>query len=39
MKKVIIYSSDHCPYCDMAKSRLTREKISCEEINVSQNDK
>ena len=39
MKKVIIYSSDHCPYCDMAKSLLTREKISFEEINVSQNDK
>ena len=36
---VEIYSKDNCPYCDMAKSLLTREKISFEEINVSQNNK
>lgn len=39
MKKVIIYSSNHCPYCDMAKSLLMREKISFEEINISQSDR
>jgi glutaredoxin 3 len=38
MKKVVIYSSDRCPYCDMAKSLLTREKIPFNEINVSYND-
>jgi len=39
MKKVIIYSSDYCRYCNMAKSLLMKEQISFEEINVSQNNK
>ena len=39
MKKVLIYSSDYCPYCNRAKSLLKRENIAFDEINVSQNDK
>ena len=39
MKKVIIYSSDYCRYCNMAKSLLLKEEIPFEEINVSQNNK
>jgi len=38
MKKVIIYTSDYCSYCDMAKSLLSRENILFNEINISQND-
>lgn len=38
MKKVVIYSSDHCPYCNMAKSLLSSKNIAFNEVNVSQSD-
>lgn len=38
MKKVIIYSSDHCPYCNAAKLLLTKKDIAFIELNVSQSE-
>lgn len=35
MKKVLIYSSDSCGYCTMAKDYLKSHGISYEEKNVS----
>lgn len=34
MSKVIIYSKDHCSYCDWAKQLLDNKKISYQEIRV-----
>ncbi len=34
MKKVVMYSSPHCPYCTMAKQLLDKKGISYDEIRV-----
>ena len=34
MPKVVIYSSDYCPYCMAAKRLLTRKGIVFDEIGV-----
>lgn len=34
MAKVVIYSTDYCPYCVQAKRLLTSKKVSFDEINV-----
>lgn len=34
MAKIIIYSKDHCAYCDRAKQLLDHKKVSYEEIRV-----
>lgn len=38
MKKIIIYTTDTCPYCVRAKSLLGKRNISYEEINVSNDE-
>lgn len=38
MAKIIVYSSDHCPYCVKAKSLLERKGAEFEEINVTNDD-
>lgn len=38
MAKVIVYSSDHCPYCVKAKSLLERKDVAFEEINITNDD-
>ena len=38
MKKIIIYTTDTCPYCSRAKSLFDRKKISYEEINVEKDE-
>jgi glutaredoxin 3 len=35
--KAIVWSKDHCPYCDQAKALLTQKGIEVEERNVSSN--
>ena len=35
MKKVIVYTTDYCPYCKSAKDLLARKKISFQEINLT----
>ena len=32
--RVVVYSTDYCPYCDRAKALLTKKGISYEEIRV-----
>lgn len=34
MANIIIYSSDHCPYCDTAKQLLTQKGATYTEIRV-----
>ena len=34
MNKVIVYSSDYCPYCSRAKHLLASKGVAFEEINV-----
>lgn len=34
MKKIIIYTTSICPYCDLAKNLLSRNNLQYEEINV-----
>ena len=34
-KHALIYTKDHCPYCDMAKKLLNKNNIRIEEINIS----
>lgn len=34
MAKVIVYSKDHCPYCDRAKQLLAHKKVAYEEIRI-----
>lgn len=36
-KKVTVYSSDYCPFCDMAKNFLKENKVAYEERNVQVN--
>lgn len=37
MKKVKIYTTPTCPYCEMAKTFFRENKIEFEEIDVSSN--
>ena len=37
MSKVIVYSTNTCPYCVMAKDFLKQNSVKYEEINVAQN--
>ena len=39
MAKVIVYSTDYCPYCDRAKHLLETKKVHFEEIRVDLDDK
>lgn len=34
MAKVVVYSKNHCPYCDRAKSLLKSKGVSFEELNI-----
>ena len=36
-KKVIVYSTNTCPYCIMAKDYLKSKGVSFEEVNLSNN--
>ncbi|MFT5702798.1 MAG: glutaredoxin 3 [Rickettsiales bacterium] len=35
MSKIIIYTTDYCPYCVRAKSLLTKKKVAFEEIKIT----
>lgn len=34
--KVIVYSTETCPYCDMAKEFLKKNKVKFKDINVNE---
>lgn len=36
MKKVVVYSTAYCPYCDRAKELLKSQEIPFEEIRVDE---
>ena len=36
MTSVVIYSKDHCPYCDMAKNWMKSKNIAFNEVNIEQ---
>ena len=38
MAKIIVYTTDSCPYCDAAKSLLNSLSMSFEEINITNDD-
>lgn len=38
MKRIKVYSIDHCAYCDAAKSLLRQMNLDFEEININDND-
>jgi len=38
MKKIEIYTTDHCPFCVKAKSLLNKKKINFSEIDVSKDE-
>ena len=38
MKKVVVYTTNYCPYCAAAKKFLNSKKVDFEEIDVSQDD-
>ncbi len=38
MNEVLIYSSNHCPYCDRAKQLLTAKGMAYTEIRVDISD-
>jgi glutaredoxin 3 len=38
MAKIIIYSKNHCPYCDMAKQFFTAKHLAYEEIRIDLDD-
>ena len=38
MKKVVIYTTPYCPYCDAAKKFLKSKKVDFEEIDVADDD-
>ncbi len=37
-KKIIIYTTQYCPYCHAAKEFLKSKKLAFEEIDVTDND-
>lgn len=38
MKKITVYSTDHCGYCERAKALLKSREIPFEEIHTSRSD-
>jgi glutaredoxin-like YruB-family protein len=38
MKKVIVYSTDSCPFCTMAKDFLKHKKVKFDEVNVAEDE-
>ncbi len=38
MAKVIVYTTDYCPYCLRAKNLLRHKGVAFEEIDVSEDD-
>ncbi len=38
MKKVIVYTTDYCPYCTRAKELLKRRGVDFEEVRISMDD-
>ena len=38
MAKVTVYTMDHCPFCERAKSLLKQRGVAYEEIRVSMDD-
>jgi glutaredoxin 3 len=38
MTKIVIYSKDHCPYCDMAKQLLQSRGATFTEIRIDLDD-
>lgn len=39
MKKVILYTTRHCPHCVRAKSLLTSKKVNFKEVDLTDDDK
>ncbi len=39
MKKVILYTTDYCPYCRRAKDLLLKKKIEFQEIDLTHDEK
>jgi len=37
MKKITIYTTSTCPYCQMAKEYLKQEKLAYTEVDISKN--
>ena len=37
-KKVVIYTTDYCPYCSAAKDLLRSKGVPYEEVDVTQDD-
>jgi glutaredoxin 3 len=35
MKSIILYTTEHCPYCSSAKTLLAKRSIEYEEINLA----
>ena len=38
-KKVIVYTTDYCPYCTRAKQLLKRKNIPFQEVNLTDDQK
>jgi len=38
MKKIEIYTTDHCPFCIKAKALLNKKKVKFSEIDVSNDE-
>jgi glutaredoxin 3 len=38
MKKVVVYTTDYCPYCTRAKQLLKNKGVPFEEIQIDGND-
>ena len=38
MKKVVVYTTRYCPYCNAAKDLLRSKKVAFEEIDVTDDD-
>ena len=38
MKNIIVYSRNHCPYCDSAKQLLSSKGLTYTEINVDHSE-
>lgn len=38
VKKAIVYTSNHCPYCDQVKNFLAGKGVAIEERNVEANE-
>lgn len=34
---LIVYSKNHCPFCDQAKALLNRKNIAFEEVKIDEN--